>query len=161
MKIQISQTGRVVTKTLMGILASIGLFACPATAQVSEAQIDAFVEALRLAAPPDSPDDGLYSDWQVKPATLTGWSEQCLEETVTPEEFEANSEIARSVISCVVEWQLAEQFSAVDNDEESAVRRTACWWMTGDAIGCNTDFTADYRESVLGFYQQQLSLQEQ
>ncbi|MBE9041081.1 hypothetical protein IQ235_09855 [Oscillatoriales cyanobacterium LEGE 11467] len=161
MKIQISRIGdRIVTKALLGILVSIGFFATPATAQVDEAQLDAFVEALRLAAPPDSPDDGMYSDWQVLPGTLTGWSEQCLGESVTPEEFEADAEIARRVVSCIAGWQLEEQFSAVGNDD-AAVRRAACWWMTGEATGCDNGFTADYVESVSGFYQEQLNSQEQ
>ena len=154
MKIQISPT-----KALLGILVSLGFFASPAAAQVDEVQLDAFVEALRLAAPPDSPDDGMYSDWQVLPGTLTGWSEQCLGESVSPETFEADAEIARSVVSCIAEWQLEEQAGAAGNDD-AAVRRAACWWMTGEPTGCDSGFTADYVESVSGFYREHLDSPE-
>ena len=154
MKIQISTT-----KALLGILVSLGFFAAPAAAQVDEVQLDAFVEALRLAAPPDSPDDGMYSDWQVLPGTLTGWSEQCLGESVTPEQFEADAELARSVVSCIAQWQLEEQSSAAGNDD-AIVRRAACWWMTGEPTGCDSGFTADYVEIVSGFYREQLDSPE-
>ncbi|MDY6936547.1 MAG: hypothetical protein SWY16_02685 [Cyanobacteriota bacterium] len=160
MKTQILPTRRIVANALFGIFVSVGFFASPATAEVGEAELDAFVEALRLAAPPDSPDDGMYSDWQVLPETLVGWSEQCLGESVTPEQFEADPELARSVVSCVAQWQLEEQLSAAGNDDATAVRRAACWWMTGEPTGCDSGFTADYVESVSGFYQEQLNAPE-
>jgi len=143
------------TCLILGAIVNIGIVCHSATAQTSEPDVDAFVEALRLAAPPDSLDDGMYSEWQVLPETLQGWSEQCLERSVTPEQFEADPEMARSVVGCVAEWQLAEQFSA-SGDELTAVRGAACWWMTGEASGCESGFTADYVEQVLNFYQEQL-----
>jgi hypothetical protein len=142
---------------LLGIVGNFGTFCPSAAAQVSETQVNAFVEALRLAAPPDSPNDGMYSQWQVLPETLKGWSEQCLGQSVTPEQFESDPEIARSVVSCVAEWQLEEPSNLAGDDELTAVRGAACWWMTGDAAGCDSGFTGEYVEQVLGFYREQIS----
>jgi hypothetical protein len=124
--------------------------------QVSNAQVAAMVEALRLAAPQTGKvNDGLYSNWQVKPETLKGWSRNCLKKEVTPTEFENNQAIARQVISCIVRRELNQQFHATNNNEIAAVRSTSCWWMTGNYTGCNSGFTATYVQKVVGLYQQQ------
>ncbi|MGB3560984.1 MAG: hypothetical protein WBG66_06170 [Geitlerinemataceae cyanobacterium] len=162
MKIQILPILRQITTKatplfLLGAVLNFGVLSQSAAAQVSETQVNALVEALRLAAPPDSPDDGMYSDWQVLPGTLQGWSEECLGQSVTPAEFEADPEIARSVVSCVAEWQLEEQSVSAGTDELAAIRQAACWWMTGESTGCDSGFTAEYVEQVLGFYQEQMS----
>lgn len=142
---------------LLGTVLNFGTVCLSAAAQVSETQVNGLVEALRLAAPPNSPDDGMYSDWQVLPQTLQGWSEICLGQSVTPEQFEADPEIARSVVRCIAQWQLEEQLLSTGGDELTAVRGAACWWMTGESAGCQSGFTAEYVEKVLGFYQEQLS----
>ena len=58
---------------LGGVIVSFGLLPLLAQAQqaVSDTQVAAMVEALRQAAPQTkNPNDGYYSEWQVKPETL-------------------------------------------------------------------------------------------
>ncbi|WP_017316365.1 hypothetical protein [Mastigocladopsis repens] len=122
----------------------------------SEAQVNAMVEALRLAAPKTgSANDGFYSEWQVKPETLKGWSKNCLKKEVTPAQFENNPGTARQVVSCITRRELNNQLTATGNNETASVRGVACWWMTGNYTGCNSGFTADYVKKVAGYYQQQ------
>ena len=142
---------------LTGVIISLGLLSLPAQAQqaVSDAQVTAMVEALRQAAPKTgSANDGLYSEWQVKPETLKGWSRTCLKKELTPAEFENSPATARQVVSCITRRELNKQFAVTKNNETAAVRGVACWWMTGNYTGCNSGFTADYVKKVLGFYQQ-------
>jgi hypothetical protein len=150
---------------LIGITLSLGLFSsvipessfAQTKQQVSNAQVAAMVEALRLAAPKTgSTNDGYYSDWQVKPETLKGWSKNCLKKEVTPTQFENDANLARQVVSCITTRELNKQYSATGN-ETAAVRGVACWWMTGNYTGCNSGFTGDYVKKVTNFYQQQRS----
>lgn len=128
----------------------------PAQAQISDGQVEALVEALRQAAPQTGTEnDGLYSDWQVKSAIIPRWSEQCIGRELTPEQFEASPSTARTIIVCVVEDVLQNQYRASDNNEALAVRRAASWWMTGDPTRYNSGTTEAYTQKVLGFYQQQ------
>ncbi len=141
---------------LSGVIATLGLF--PITVQAQQQSIDTqvavMVEALRLAAPKTGDaNDGYYSEWQVKPETLKSWSKFCLKKEVSAAEFESNSQLARQVVSCVVQRELKEQLEATNNNETQAVRRTACWWMTGEYKGCDSGFTADYVKKVLDYYQ--------
>ncbi len=147
---------------LWGVIASLGILPLPALAQpqkqVSDTQMAAMVEALRLAAPnTGKANNGYYSDWQVKPETLKGWSRNCLKKEVTPAQFENSPELARQVISCIVRRELNTQYTATKNNEIAAVRGVACWWMTGNYTGCNSGFTAAYVQKVVGYYQQQRS----
>jgi hypothetical protein len=73
---------------------------------------------------------------------------------MTPLEFEAQEKSARQVVSCIVRRELQ---AATQNtpDELSAVKKVACWWMTGTTQGCHSGATATYVQRVLGFYQQQ------
>lgn len=137
---------------LLGTALNLGIACTSAAAQVNETQVNALVEALRLAAPPDSPNDGMYSDWQVLAGTIPGWTEECVGKSVTPEQFEADAEMARSVVSCIVQWQLDQQWDAAGTDEQKAIRGAACWWMTGDANGCQSGDTAQYVQRVWEFY---------
>ncbi|MEC4815068.1 MAG: hypothetical protein SAK29_17575 [Scytonema sp. PMC 1069.18] len=124
--------------------------------QASNPQIAAMVEALRLAAPKTGKtNDGLYSEWQVKPETLKGWSRTCLKKEVTPTQFENDPKLAREVVSCITRRELNNQLAATGNNETAAVRGAACWWMTGSYSGCNQGFTADYVNKVVGYYKQQ------
>jgi hypothetical protein len=124
--------------------------------QASNAQIAAMVEALRQAAPKTGKaNDGLHSEWQVKPETLRGWSRTCLKREVTPAQFENDVKLAREVVSCITRRELNNQLAATGNNETAAVRGVACWWMTGSYSGCNQGFTADYVNKVVGYYQQQ------
>jgi hypothetical protein len=126
--------------------------------QVSNAQVAAMVEALRRAAPQTGiANDGLYSEWQVKPETLKGWSKNCLKRELTPTQFENSPTTARQVVSCITRRELNKQFIATNKNETAAVRGVACWWMTGSYTGCDSGFTAAYLQKVVGFYQQQRS----
>lgn len=118
-------------------------------------QVTAMVEALRRAAPKtNNPNDGLYSDWQVKPETARGWAKQCLGREVTPTQFANNSAMARQVVTCVVQDEFGKMLRANPNNEMRAVQSMACWWMTGQYNGCNSGFTANYVQQVARYYQQ-------
>lgn len=145
---------------LSGVIVSFGLVPSLAQAQqpISDAQVAAMVEALRQAAPQTkNPNDGLYSEWQVKPETLKGWSRTCLKRELTPTQFENSPVLARSIVSCIARRELTNQFAATNNNEIASVRGAACWWMTGNYTGCDKGFTAEYVQKVVRFYQQQRS----
>ena len=70
---------------LGSVVCSAGLWILPAQAQISAARVAAFVEALRQAAPHTGrEDDGLYSDWQIKPANIPRWSKRCTGKEMPP-----------------------------------------------------------------------------
>jgi hypothetical protein len=147
---------------LNGVIVTFGLLPLLAQAQqpvsVSNAQVAAMVEALRQAAPQTkNPNDGYYSEWQVKPETLKGWTRTCLKRELTPTQFENSPAIARQVVSCITRRELTNQFRATNNNEIASVRGAACWWMTGNYTGCDKGFTADYVKKVVYFYQKQRS----
>jgi hypothetical protein len=145
---------------LNGVIVTFGLLPLLAQAQqpISDTQVAAMVEALRQAAPQTkNPNDGLYSEWQVKPETLKGWTKTCLKRELTPTQFENSPAIARQVVSCITRRELTNQFRATNNNEIASVRGAACWWMTGNYTGCNKGFTAEYVQKVVRFYQQQRS----
>ena len=137
------------------VVCSAGLWLLPAQAQMSEARVAAFVEALRQAAPHTGrKDDGLYSDWQIKPANIPRWSKRCTGQELTPEEFAARPATARVVLMCVMGEVLREQYTASNNNESVAVQRAAAWWMTGDANQYNSAATSAYTQKVLRLYYQ-------
>ncbi len=103
-----------------------------AHAQISDAKVEALVEALRLSAPNAGPDVGLYSDWKVKPDNIARWSKRYLDQEVTPEQFAADQALARQVLICVMGKVLRDQLTLSNNNEIVAVQRAAAWWMTGD-----------------------------
>jgi hypothetical protein len=152
--------GRLHRRRLAALLATAvlwmfsGMF--PAQAEISGAQVWAFVEALRLAAPNTGiPNDGLYSPWKVKSANIARWSKRCLGRELTPEEFDSEPNTAREVVACAMGGVLREQYAAA-RDESVAVRRAASWWMTGQAEQYDSGSTAVYTEKVLRFYRQEL-----
>jgi hypothetical protein len=113
------------------------------------------VEALRRAAPQTAtPDDGLFSEWQVKPDNITPWSKQCINRELTPTQFEASPVTARGILVCVMRDVLQDEYKVSGNNEAVAVQRAAAWWMTGDPTRYSSSPTAPYTEQVLGFYQQ-------
>lgn len=143
---------------IAGIIISVGLSPLLAQAKppVSDSQVAAMVEALRLAAPQTKkPTPGYYSAWQVKPETLKGWSKTCLKKELTPTQFENDPKTARQIISCIVNRELTNQLKATNNNETAAVTGAACWWMTGLYTGCNKGFTGDYVQKVVRLYQQE------
>ena len=143
---------RKIKHLLSGSMAvSFGLFVVSPAIAINDSQVNALVEALRLAAPPNSDNDGMYSQWQVLPGIIPNWTSQCTGNSLTPEEFEANPTVARNVVSCIVQRELEKQ----PKDEIIAVRNTACWWMTGTIDGCTSGATAEYVQRVMEFYQQQ------
>jgi hypothetical protein len=128
----------------------------PVQAQVSNSQVQALVEALRLAAPQTGTEnDGLYTDWQIKPDNIPRWSRLCIGQEMTPAQFEANDSKARQVLGCVMEDVLKQEYPNSGNSEDVAIRRAASWWMTGDPNQYNNGQIADYTQKVLRFYQQQ------
>ncbi len=139
-----------------GLLVSLALWTLPAQAQqVSKPQVEAMVDALRLAAPKTSvQDDGLYSQWQITPGIIPSWSKQCLGREVTPKQLENSPTVARSIVSCIMNRELPKQYAASNKNEITAVRRTACWWMTGNPTSCTSGQTAKYVQNVERFYQQ-------
>ena len=147
---------------LTAIIVTIGFWTIPAQAQVSDSQVSALVEALRLAAPKTGTEnDGLYSEWQIKPDNIPRWSKQCTGRAIAPTDFAASPVTARSILVCVMRDILREQYNASGNNESVAIQRTAAWWMTGDGNQFNKvpkdSYTYKYIQSVLKFYQEQRS----
>jgi len=129
------------------------LLMLPAQAQVADAKAEALVEALRLSAPKTGiPNDGLYSDWKIKPDNIARWSKRCSGRELTPTEFESNPLLARQILVCVMGRVLREQFAASNNNEVVAVQRAAAWWMTGDPNQYNIPPTSVYTLKVLESY---------
>ena len=138
------------------IIGMLMLWTLPAYAQASNVRIPALVEALRLAAPQTgTPNDGLYSAWQIKPENIPRWSRLCTGQEMTPEQFEKDTAKARQVLACVMEDVVKEEYPKSQNNEAIAVRRAASWWMTGDPNQYNQGQIATYTQKVLQFYQQQ------
>jgi hypothetical protein len=128
-----------------------------AQAQVTDNQVGAFVEALRLAAPQTGrDDDGLYSDWKIKPANIPRWSKRCLGKALTPTEFAANPDLARTILACVMRQVLQDQYNASAHNESVAVQRAASWWMTGDPGRYDDKMVVSYTSKVLNFYEIQI-----
>jgi hypothetical protein len=126
----------------------------PGAAEVNDNQLNSFVEALRRAAPPNRANDGMYSEWQVLPGIIPSWTKQCAGKEMTPAQFEADSAAARRTVTCIMRREFNNQLRATRNNQTAAARRTACWWMTGNATACQSGPTATYVQRVLGFYQQ-------
>jgi hypothetical protein len=144
-----------------GWLWGVGLLlagvACNASAQILPSQARALSEALRLAAPQTGiANDGLYSEWKIKPGNIARWSKRCTGDELTPTLFESNPGIAGQVVECVMGDVLRDQYRASGNGESVAVRRAASWWMTGDPEQYDSGNTAAYTEKVLNFYRTQL-----
>ena len=145
------------TNLLFGsLIISLGLQALPATAQpVTDAQISALVEALRQAAPPQTANDGMYSQWQVLPGNISRWAKFCTKQDLTPQQFEADATKAKTIVTCIVGDLLRDEYKASGNNETAAVRRAACWWMTGESAACKSGATATFADKVVSVYQQQ------
>lgn len=135
-------------------LISLGLAILqPGLAQPSADMVSAFVEALRRAAPDTGrEDDGLYSEWQIKPDNIRRWSERCTGVAMTVEQFEANPVEARSVLECKMSEVLEEQYQ-IGQDELTAVQRAAAWWMTGDPDQYASEGAGRYVTLVVEHYQ--------
>jgi hypothetical protein len=145
------------TNLLFGsLIVSIGLQALPASAQqVTDAQVFALVEALRQAAPPQATNDGMYSQWQVLPGNISRWAKFCTKQDLTPQQFEADATKAKAIVTCIARDLLRDEYKASSNNETAAVRRAACWWMTGESTACKSGATATYADKVVSVYQQQ------
>ena len=123
-----------------------------AEAQLSDAKVEALVEALRMAAPPAAPNSGLYGDWRVKPENIALWTKRCLNQEIKPEQFAADQALSRPTLVCVMGPVLREQFARNNNNEMVAVQRAAAWWLTGDATQYRTGATGEYTLRVLEAY---------
>ena len=145
------------TNLLFGsLIISLGLHALPAAAQaVTNAQVSAFVEALRQAAPPQTANDGMYSQWQVLPNNISRWAKFCTKQDLTPQQFEADATKAKSIVTCIAGDLLRDEYKASGNNETAAIRRAACWWMTGESAACKSGATATFADKVVSVYQQQ------
>ncbi|MEG4058463.1 MULTISPECIES: hypothetical protein [unclassified Microcoleus] len=145
------------TNLLFGsLIISLGLQSLPAAAQsVTDAQVSALVEAMRQAAPPQTANDGMYSQWQVLPGNISRWAKFCTKQDLTPQQFEADATKAKSIVTCIVGDLLRDEYKASSNNELTAIRRAACWWMTGDSAACKSGATATYADKVVSVYQQQ------
>ncbi len=145
------------TNLLFGsLIISLGLQALPAVAQaVTDAQISALVEALRQAAPPQTANDGMYSQWQVLPGNISRWAKFCTKQDLTPQQFEADATKAKTIVTCIVGDLLRDEYKASGNNETAAIRRAACWWMTGESAACKSGATATFADKVVSVYQQQ------
>ncbi|MEG3842532.1 hypothetical protein [Microcoleus sp. herbarium14] len=145
------------TNLLFGsLIIYLGLQALPAAAQaVTDAQVSALVEALRQAAPPQTANDGMYSQWQVLPGNISRWAKFCTKQDLTPQQFEADATKAKSIVTCIVGDLLRDEYKASSNNELTAIRRAACWWMTGESAACKSGATATYADKVVSVYQQQ------
>lgn len=130
-----------------------GVVALPASAQLSDAQVDRMVEALRQASKPENPNTGLYSDWQVKASNIPRWSKACGGREITPAEFQANPGTARSIVTCIVRDVLKQDAKAIGNNETIAVQRVAAWWMTGDSNKFGAREISPYVQKALRAYQ--------
>lgn len=138
----------------LGVGLSAGVL--PAQGQVTDFQVNALVEALRLTAPPASPSgERLYSEWQVKGENIPRWSQVCIGRPLTPELFEASPVTARWVLACIMRDTLRTEYKASGNNEAIAIRRAASWWMTGNSDRYATGDTGSYTQRVLTAYQQQ------
>ncbi len=126
------------------------------TAKVSDIQVGALVEALRLAAPKTGTNnDGLYGDWKVEANNIPRWSKQCVGREITPNDFADSPVTARYILACVMGDVFQKQYIASNNNESQAVQRAASWWMSGDYNQYNSDNTIGaYTQKVLSFYQQ-------
>jgi hypothetical protein len=122
---------------------------------VSGTQVSQLVESFRRIAQQSTTHKSstLYSEWRVSKQNIAPWSQQCLTTAMTPEEFDRDASTASKVVTCVVTRVLNNEFKATDRDEILAVRRTAAWWMTGDASRYNSPGTAAYTQRVLDAYQ--------
>jgi hypothetical protein len=145
------------TNLLFGsLIISLGLPALPAAAEtVTDAQVSALVEALRQAAPPQTANDGMYSQWQILPSNISRWAKFCTKQDLTPQQFEADATKAKSIVTCIVGDLLRDEYKASGNNETAAIRRAACWWMTGESAACKTGATATFADKVVSVYQQQ------
>ncbi|MGA2401977.1 MAG: hypothetical protein ABSG91_09740 [Syntrophobacteraceae bacterium] len=128
------------------------LWTVNAQAQITDTQVAAFVEALRLSAPNTGiKNDGLFSDWKIKEDNIVRWSKRCTGTVMTPAEFEANTQKAREIIGCIMGKILREQYE-ISRVESIAIRRAASWWMTGDPAQYDSPQAKIYTEKVLSFY---------
>ncbi len=123
---------------------------------MGKTEINAFVEALLLAAPPNRPNDGMYSEWQVLPGIIPSWTKQCVGKEMTPSAFDSDKEAARKTVTCIAQRELNKQLKQTNQNKQQAVRNAACWWMTGKYNGGQSGATAQYVKRVEKFYQEKL-----
>ncbi|HIK12310.1 MAG TPA: hypothetical protein IGS52_18970 [Oscillatoriaceae cyanobacterium M33_DOE_052] len=143
-------------RLMLGVaIAGLLLWGGIAAAEITNYQVVALVEALRLAAPQGArSENGLYSDWKIKPANIPRWSRLCIEEELTPEQFEADYQKAREILVCVMDDVLRTEYPASGGDEAIAIRRAAAWWVAGDPNLYDSGDIRYYTNKVLGFYQE-------
>jgi hypothetical protein len=97
----------------------------------------------------------MYSQWQVLPGNISRWAKFCTKQDLTPQQFEADPKKAKLIVTCIVRDLLRDEYKASTNNELTAVRRAACWWMTGESAACKSGATATFADRVVRIYQQQ------
>ena len=133
------------------VFVASSLWAATSHAQITDRDVDTFVEALRLAAPNTGiKNDGLYSEWKIKEDNIVRWSKRCTGQTVTPAEFEADPRKARAIVACIMGKILREQYK-ISKIESVAIRRAASWWMTGEPDQYDSPGAKEYTEKVLSY----------
>jgi hypothetical protein len=148
----ISLSDRHCVMRTLGCLALLWATIAVGQGQLSTIKVEALVEALRLAAPAVRADSGLYSDWQIKPDNIGRWTTRCLNQQLTPEQFAADTVLARQTIACVMGPVLREQFVASNGNEVVAIQRAAAWWLNGDPEPYRRGDTSAYTLKVLEAY---------
>ncbi|MEA5533856.1 hypothetical protein [Crocosphaera sp. XPORK-15E] len=139
------------TLIIASLVTTVGLIPLPSMAQIKDNQVNALVKALKQAAPPNRPNDGMYSAWQVLPNIIPSWTKQCVGKELTPEQFEKDAKAAEKTVSCIVKRELNSQYQTTKNEMKS-VQGVACWWMTGKYQGCDQDPSKTYVQRVLSAY---------
>ncbi|BAQ59600.1 hypothetical protein GM3708_4 [Geminocystis sp. NIES-3708] len=146
-------SSKFIQSLFIGIAITVcGLIPLPAKADISESKVKAFVEALKLAAPPNKPNDGMYSPWQVLPNIIPSWTKECLGKELTPNGFDADKTAAQKTVTCIAQRELNQQWKQTNQNETQTIRNTACWWMTGNYNGCKSGTTAEYVKKVEKLY---------
>jgi hypothetical protein len=95
----------------------------------------------------------MYTEWQILPGIIPSWTKQCVGKEMSAQQLDADPAAARKTVTCIMQRELNNQLKATGNNNTAAVRRAACWWMTGNATACQNGPTATYVQKVLSSYQ--------
>lgn len=119
-------------------------------------QVKRLVEALRLALLDTKTNTPfpLFSDWKMPPSAIASVSRRCLKRVVLPEEFAADSALARSLMECLIRKAFNDQLHATNKNELEAVRRTIAMHVSGLPDYKSDPFTVRLAELVVNYYQE-------
>jgi murein DD-endopeptidase MepM/ murein hydrolase activator NlpD len=80
-----------------------------------------------------NPHSGALGAGQVMPANVPSWSKQALGRPLSPAEFLASPEVQDKVIDHKLSTYLQEELAATGGDRDTAIRRVASRWYSGQA----------------------------